>query len=264
MWAPDTPSISFGRSSGTVRGPAATRIAPRNQIALRLLGRRALAVLRGGCASDEAEPGSLFVPVGRRAGVGHQLVGIEIRRLAAMEDRLGDVGREEAEPQHPGEVGAAQAGLLGHFGYRATAAREDLLQLMGPGDQLQQAGVHLGSRSLVHGPDQEFLLHPCSLQLRRDRQNQDRLVRHGDWLAGADLLVASQDIGQMRGEDPDLQALGVQRDPGNETLELVKGGRSFMMPLPTTLEGKNRPLTAFRDHVRERRLWDRRAAVQLS
>ncbi len=38
MWAPDTPNISFGRSSGTVRGPGAMRIAPRNEIALRLLG----------------------------------------------------------------------------------------------------------------------------------------------------------------------------------------------------------------------------------
>ena len=40
------------------------------------------------------------------------------------------VGCEEAEPQHPGEVGAAQAGGLRHLGYRATAAREDILQLM--------------------------------------------------------------------------------------------------------------------------------------
>jgi len=30
MWGSDTPNISFGRSSGTVRGPAAMRIAPRN------------------------------------------------------------------------------------------------------------------------------------------------------------------------------------------------------------------------------------------
>ncbi len=29
------------------------------------------------------------MPIDRRAGVGHQLVGIEVRRLAAMEDRLG-------------------------------------------------------------------------------------------------------------------------------------------------------------------------------
>ena len=82
------------------------------------------------------------MPLDRHAGVGHQLVGIEVGRLAAMEDRLGDIGCEEAEPQHPGEVGAAQAGLLGHLGYRATAAREDLLQLMGSGNQLQQAGTH--------------------------------------------------------------------------------------------------------------------------
>ncbi len=37
MWGSDIPNISFGRSSGTVRGPAATRIAPRNEIALRLV-----------------------------------------------------------------------------------------------------------------------------------------------------------------------------------------------------------------------------------
>ncbi len=53
------------------RGGAATRIALPNEIALRLLGRRALAVLRGGCGSDEAEPGALFMPIDRRAGVGH-------------------------------------------------------------------------------------------------------------------------------------------------------------------------------------------------
>ena len=47
MWAPDTPNISFGRSSGTVRGPAATRIAPRNEIALRLLEAKGV----GGVAS---------------------------------------------------------------------------------------------------------------------------------------------------------------------------------------------------------------------
>jgi hypothetical protein len=37
MWAPDTLNISFRRLSGTVRGAAATCIAPPNQIALRLL-----------------------------------------------------------------------------------------------------------------------------------------------------------------------------------------------------------------------------------
>ncbi len=50
------------------------------------------------------EPGALFMPIDRRAGVGHQLVGIEVGRLPAMEDRQGDVGREEAEPQHPGAL----------------------------------------------------------------------------------------------------------------------------------------------------------------
>ena len=78
----------------------------------------------------------------------NQLVGIEVRRLAAMEDRLGDVGREEAEPQHPGEVGAAQAGLLCHLGYRAAAAREDFLQLMGPG-----APVGSKNANLLSDPD---------------------------------------------------------------------------------------------------------------
>ncbi len=37
MWGSDIPNISFRHSSGTVRGPAATRIALPNQIALRLL-----------------------------------------------------------------------------------------------------------------------------------------------------------------------------------------------------------------------------------
>ncbi len=38
------------------------------------------------------------MPIDRRAGVGHQLTGIEVGRMAAMEDRQGDVGREETEP----------------------------------------------------------------------------------------------------------------------------------------------------------------------
>ncbi len=81
MWGSDIPNISFRRLSGTVRGPAATRIAPRNEIALRLWGRRALAVLRGGGGSVKAEPGALFMPLDRHASVGHQLVGIEVGRL---------------------------------------------------------------------------------------------------------------------------------------------------------------------------------------
>ncbi len=65
------------------RGGAATRIALPNEIALRHLERRALAVLRGGCGSDEAEPGALFIPPDGRAGIDHQLVGIEFRGLFA-------------------------------------------------------------------------------------------------------------------------------------------------------------------------------------
>ncbi len=87
MWAPDTPNISFRRSSGTVRGAAATCIAPPNQIALRLLWTKGVDGDGGGSGSDEAEPGALFIPVDRRAGIGHQLASIELRRLAAMEDR---------------------------------------------------------------------------------------------------------------------------------------------------------------------------------
>ncbi len=45
MWDPDTPNISFGRSSGTVRGPAATRIVLRNEIALLLLGAKGVGVV---------------------------------------------------------------------------------------------------------------------------------------------------------------------------------------------------------------------------
>ena len=82
-----------------------------------------MAVLRGGCGSDEAEPGALFMPIDRRAGVGHHLMGIEVRRLVAMEDRPSDVGCEEAEPQHPGEVGAAQAGGLRQLAGLSTAAQ---------------------------------------------------------------------------------------------------------------------------------------------
>jgi hypothetical protein len=38
MWGSDSPNISFGSSSGTVRRPAATRVALPNEIALRILG----------------------------------------------------------------------------------------------------------------------------------------------------------------------------------------------------------------------------------
>ena len=58
-----------------------------------------MAVLRGGCGSDETEPVALFMPIDRHAGVGHQLVGSEVCRLAAMKDRPGDVGANRPEPR---------------------------------------------------------------------------------------------------------------------------------------------------------------------
>ncbi len=87
--------------------------------------------VRRKCDSDEAELRVLFIPVDRYVGVPHQRAGGEFGGLAAMEDRPGDVGGEEAEPQHTCKVRAAYAGLICHLGYGATAVREDLLQLMG-------------------------------------------------------------------------------------------------------------------------------------
>ncbi len=51
------------------RGGAAARIALPNEIALRLLGRRALVVSGGGGGGlNAAEPGAPFIPVDGRAG----------------------------------------------------------------------------------------------------------------------------------------------------------------------------------------------------
>ena len=42
-----------------------------------------------------------------------QVLGGEAWWLAAFEDRLGDLRREEGKAEDAGEVGAAEAGLLG-------------------------------------------------------------------------------------------------------------------------------------------------------
>ena len=41
------------------------------------------------------------------------MLGGEVRRLPAAEDRSYDLGSEEAQPEHPGEVGRADANIAG-------------------------------------------------------------------------------------------------------------------------------------------------------
>ena len=56
--------------------------------------------------SGEAEDAALLRPGQRQAGMGEQLLRGKVARVAAFEDRPGNVRGEVAKPQHAGEVGA--------------------------------------------------------------------------------------------------------------------------------------------------------------
>src|SRR5258708_7147306 len=72
--------------------------------------------------SGETERAALLRPGQRQAGMGEQLLGGEIARMAAFEDRSDNVRGEIAQPQHPGEVGARQLLTLRNIGKILTAA----------------------------------------------------------------------------------------------------------------------------------------------
>jgi hypothetical protein len=58
--------------------------------------------------SGEPERAALFWPGERQAGMGEQLSGGEVLRVAAFKDRPRDVRREICQPQDPGEIGIRQ------------------------------------------------------------------------------------------------------------------------------------------------------------
>lgn len=95
-----------------------------------------------GARSGETERAALLWPGERQAGMREQLLGGELTRMAAFEDRPGGVGGKIAQPQHAGEVGACQLLALCKVGeIPITAAGQPALEEVRPGDQLDQFGI---------------------------------------------------------------------------------------------------------------------------
>ena len=72
--------------------------------------------------SGEAEDAALLRPGQRQAGMGEQLLRGKVARVAAFEDRPGNVRGEVAKPQHAGEVGARHPLALRDIGEIFAAA----------------------------------------------------------------------------------------------------------------------------------------------
>jgi hypothetical protein len=93
------------------RGGRGRRLGERRRLAREKIGsepKTALDVNPGPAGSAEPENPALLRPGERQAGMGEQLSGGEVARMAAFEDCTSDVGREIGQPQNPGEVGARQ------------------------------------------------------------------------------------------------------------------------------------------------------------
>jgi hypothetical protein len=82
-------------------------IAPGEGDLLAPFGARGFNVISGSCRSIGADLGELLSPVDGHAGVGHQFAGGKVCWRATMEYVPRDIGGEETQPQHPGEVGTA-------------------------------------------------------------------------------------------------------------------------------------------------------------
>ena len=128
--------------------------------------------------SGKAERGPLLVPAKRQSGMRQQLVCGQIARLAAVEDRLGDVRGEIAEANEPGEIGRAHALPPGQSGKRhAIAGDECGIELARSDQQLDQPRIRFCCGKRVGSLDQHPDLPSRAPQPYRDAQDLDFLFR---------------------------------------------------------------------------------------
>src|SRR5439155_8909592 len=90
----------------------------------------------------EPECAALLRPGERQAGMGQQLSGGEVARMAAFEDRPRDIGRQEYQPQDPREIGARHPLILRKLHEMfALALGELAVEQVRPRDQLDQPRI---------------------------------------------------------------------------------------------------------------------------
>src|SRR5205823_3406511 len=94
----------------------------------------------------------------RQAGMGEQLSGGEVLRMAAFEDRPSDIRRKIGQPQDPREIGARHPLMLRKLHQMFTLALGELaVEQVRPRDQLYQLRIRSCRSPWRSGPvDQHF------------------------------------------------------------------------------------------------------------
>ena len=92
----------------------------------------------------EAELTPLLFPTGLNVAGAHEPYGAQFRRLASLQDRRGDIGREEAQLEDSGEIGWTDSDPGGEFYKGAAVLREyQVLKIPCLTDETQEAAVRL-------------------------------------------------------------------------------------------------------------------------
>src|SRR5262245_23234363 len=98
--------------------------------------------------SADAEQLALCIPCDREADLIGEALGGQLDRMTVAQDRLHDLGREEAEAQDAREVGAADAGIRGQLPHRLSAVSHDhVMVAIGAGEESAEAVVRLPPRA---------------------------------------------------------------------------------------------------------------------
>ena len=94
--------------------------------------------------------------------------------MTITEDSPHDIGRQEAEPQEPREVGCGDADLASEFGDGLSIAPQDHgVESLRPCKKTEHAAVRLAARSAARSLDQQPRFHTRAFQPGRDRENED-------------------------------------------------------------------------------------------
>ena len=201
--------------------------------------------------SGDAELGRLAWPSLGKPGLAYHMLGGELRRLTAAEDRADDIGGEEAEPEDPGEVGRADTGIARQLGDGfPLVMHHHGVEPMRPGKQAQQASVRPPARPAARALDQEPGLHAGALQPGRDGKDEGRRIL----IVWMRLLRA--EIGVDNGRDgvwPDgnVDRVTPEVDPVDEALKQEPPARWFDLAPPAGQFG-SAPFPTLRPEKRSR------------
>ena len=148
---------------------------------------------------------------GELAGA-HQSDRAELRGLASLDNRLGDLGRQEAQPEDAGEVGSAEACLGREVLDRlAVAAHHQIVQPPCQRDESQEAAIRLAC-GFGLPLDNQLVRKSGPFHARRYRQDGGRAPVRFAWPAM--VFVSSDFLEDPQRMDGNLDGLGSDLDPG--------------------------------------------------